>query len=335
MRLPQETVPRAESVAPPAARQPGQPAVLFVTRRSFIKYASPETAAAPPSAAQVPPTVPPANYGNVPRTHIRAQSSFQLPGSLPVASTSAPTPDREETRRGSKRNADEDSDEELASGSADKRARKSPSEASARDVDMMDVEEDGEATEAEDEVPELPQTQSRGRKRNRAAAASSFGADDEETAERRPGGGRKRRMRKSENGSVAGSARGKKRERDAEDEDMASVAGSERSRRSRRKRGKRRAEDLEAEETVDDEDADVSNDPLCGGKKFGEEWESHGVKYKVGPNGQRLRLELIKRIRTKYHMVSTHALMRLHCSDFSVAFRFHTSRQVEGCRLLH
>jgi len=57
-------------------------------------------------------------------------------------------------------------------------------------------------------------------------------------------------------------------------------------------------------------DSPVSSDPLCKGKKIGEEWEVSGVRYKVGPNGDRLRLSLVKKERSKFIMVRS--LFYLH-----------------------
>ncbi|KAJ3003039.1 hypothetical protein NUW54_g5514 [Trametes sanguinea] len=63
---------------------------------------------------------------------------------------------------------------------------------------------------------------------------------------------------------------------------------------TRKKRGKRSEEEV----------LPVSNDPLCKGRPIGEEWESNGVRFKVGPNGQRLRQELVKKSRSRFPMPS-------------------------------
>ena len=44
-------------------------------------------------------------------------------------------------------------------------------------------------------------------------------------------------------------------------------------------------------------------DPLCGEQKPGEEWESGGLKFKVGPDGRRLQCRTGLGKRPKYHMV--------------------------------
>jgi hypothetical protein len=47
-----------------------------------------------------------------------------------------------------------------------------------------------------------------------------------------------------------------------------------------------------------------STDPLCQGRRIGEEWTINRQRFKVGYNGRRLRHALVKRIRRKYNMVS-------------------------------
>jgi len=55
------------------------------------------------------------------------------------------------------------------------------------------------------------------------------------------------------------------------------------------------------DEEMDDED--VSSDPLCEGRRIGDEWVADGVKYKVGPDGMRLRETMLQEHRPKYKMV--------------------------------
>ncbi|KIJ20429.1 hypothetical protein PAXINDRAFT_166484 [Paxillus involutus ATCC 200175] len=156
----------------------------------------------------------------------------------------------------------------------------------------------------EDEATEL-RTVPRGKKRDRVEAGSTFGGDDEEDVQNgKSTHHRKRRTiarRKSEI-----TARGKKRDRDAESPQSEGEGdGSESSRRhsnrsSRKKRGKK-ATSGENDDTLAD-DPRVSKDPLCGGRRIGDEWEVDGVQYKVGDKGERLRLTLLKKARNKYHM---------------------------------
>lgn len=53
----------------------------------------------------------------------------------------------------------------------------------------------------------------------------------------------------------------------------------------------------------DDEGAMVSTDPLCQGRKIGSEWEIGNRRFKVGPDGKRLRLVPLRTTRKKYEMV--------------------------------
>ncbi|KAI6024494.1 hypothetical protein EDC04DRAFT_2606406 [Pisolithus marmoratus] len=127
----------------------------------------------------------------------------------------------------------------------------------------------------EDEVTELSSIP-RGKKRDRAEAGSTFGADDDDDVHNeKPTYHRKRRSvskRKSE-----ARPRGRKRDRETEFPESEGMDTSM-------------------------EDTRVSKDPLCGGRKIGEEWEAGAVRYKVGDKGERLRLVLVKKARNKYHM---------------------------------
>ena len=53
----------------------------------------------------------------------------------------------------------------------------------------------------------------------------------------------------------------------------------------------------------EDEDAMISTDSLCQGRKIGTEWEIGNRKFKVGPDGKRLRLVPLRTRRKKYEMV--------------------------------
>ena len=52
-----------------------------------------------------------------------------------------------------------------------------------------------------------------------------------------------------------------------------------------------------------DEDAVVSTDPLCQGRKIGSEWQIGNRRLKVGPDGKRLQMEPLRTTRKKYVMV--------------------------------
>ncbi|KAI6135159.1 hypothetical protein EV401DRAFT_884946 [Pisolithus croceorrhizus] len=157
----------------------------------------------------------------------------------------------------------------------------------------------------DDEVTELSSIP-RGKKRDRAEAGSTFGADDDDDAHNeKPIRHRKRRSvskRKSE-----AHPRGRKRDREvefpeSEGEGAVSESVKRDSQRTSKKRKEKRASPDEIRLDASAEDARVSKDPLCGGRKIGEEWEVGAIRYKVGDKGERLRLVLVKKARSKYHM---------------------------------
>ena len=192
-------------------------------------------------------------------------------------------------KRGAKRLASSESDEDRTpspSARRDKRPRNISSEDSFQSADD-DMEEDemGE---------EMPDGYGRGKKRDRAEAGSTFGGDDSVADDDDEKPQRRRRRRTVSNKLGQGSSRGQKRGRGLDSHDSDDSEHEQRARQAgRKKRGKRSQDEL----------APVSNDPLCKGKRIGEEWESNGVHYKVGPNGQRLRQALVKKAKSKFPMV--------------------------------
>ena len=215
-------------------------------------------------------------------------------------------------KRGSKRGFGEE--EEIVEESETKkfrgkRARKVSQEKSRQSHvvdDNMDI--DGEGL---DEVTEL---RSRvGKKRDRAEAGSTFGGDDEDSlvelepeddikARRR----RRKRQTVAKRKSEASHARGKKRDRDTDDErsDQESEDASQ-GKVSRKKRGKRGSvRHDKGHSSRSDVSMDESITSIRGKVRvIGEEWESNGIKYKIGLNGQRLRQALVKQARQKFVMV--------------------------------
>jgi hypothetical protein len=95
-------------------------------------------------------------------------------------------------------------------------------------------------------------------------------------------------------------SRGKKRDRDdGEPGDQESESPPVRKRgREHTKQGLAKGGDVEKMT-----EAKLVVDPLCGGRKLGEEWESGGLKFKVGPDGRRLQCGTVLEKRPKYHMV--------------------------------
>jgi hypothetical protein len=64
----------------------------------------------------------------------------------------------------------------------------------------------------------------------------------------------------------------------------------------------------------EDDDAVVSTDPLCQGRKLGTEWQNGSRKFKVGPDGKRLRLVPLRTRRKKYEMVRLFIILTSDCS---------------------
>lgn len=151
--------------------------------------------------------------------------------------------------------------------------------------------------DVEMEVDGLDVKTSRGaKKRDRTEVESTFGADDDmthnEDVDSPLSRHRKRRQRKSTH-----IFRGQKRGRDLDSPGVDTDYGNPRGKAFRRRSGTSNT-DLSAE------DVQTSKDPLCKGRRIGEEWEAHGVQFRVGPDGQRLRKVLIKEDRLKFNMVS-------------------------------
>jgi hypothetical protein len=138
-----------------------------------------------------------------------------------------------------------------------------------------------------------------GKKRDRTEMDSSFGADDDmpyndPDTDFALQHHRRRRQRKSSN-----VFRGQKRGRDVDPLGVDTDSGDL---RGRRRALRHRPDSSDTDPSIDD--GQISRDPLCGGRLIGEEWEAHGVQFKVGPDGKRLRRVLVKEDRPKFNMVS-------------------------------
>lgn len=205
----------------------------------------------------------------------------------------------ERPKRGAKRSANSE-DDENADGARgvgrDKRARKVSLQKAAvqPDVEMVD-EEDGSPM-----TPEFEPSR-RGKKRDRTDADSTIDGDDsfvdEADLEERQMSGRRRKRRTISRRSAAVAARGQKRGREVDSADS-DEDGDRPKKRDMRKKGSYSGNAAIV--------AGVSNDPLCKGRRIGEEWESNSVRFKVGPNGQRLRQATVRRPRSKFPMVCFH-----------------------------
>jgi hypothetical protein len=152
--------------------------------------------------------------------------------------------------------------------------------------------------EMENGVPEV-RTSRNGKKRDHTEVDSSFGVDDDtlyidEDNDFVLHRHRKRRQRKSLN-----AFRGQKRGRDIDFPGVDTDGGDP---RGKRKTFRRRPDTSDTDPSI--EEGQISRDPLCKGRHIGDEWESHGVQFRVGPDGQRLRKVLVKEDRPKFNMVS-------------------------------
>ncbi len=136
----------------------------------------------------------------------------------------------------------------------------------------------------------------RGKKRERVDSGSMFGGEGALEAETTREKKRRNKRRSDVNSS---SSRGKKRDRDVQDE-IEEEADETSPQVIRKKRGKRTQREPESK-------ADSSMESVLEKgprREIGEEWESNGVEYKIGPNGQRLR-KTLKRTPQKCPMVSS------------------------------
>jgi len=179
--------------------------------------------------------------------------------------------------------ADLSDDNELRSSQEkrhDKRRRKASSRRFKKYVRDNDVEMEVDGSDVK--------TSRRAKKRDRTEDDDMTHNEDAESALSRH---RKRRQPKSAN-----IYRGQKRGRDLDSPGVDTDYGRGKGRTFRRRSTP--DTDLSAD------DAQISQDPLCKGRRIGEEWEAHGVQFRVGPDGQRLRKVLIKEDRLKFNMVS-------------------------------
>ncbi|KAJ7129272.1 hypothetical protein C8R44DRAFT_776335 [Mycena epipterygia] len=162
-------------------------------------------------------------------------------------------------------------------------------------ADDMDVdEEDG----WRDDRPAA-----RGKKRD---AGSSFGGEEEEEGGDQTQKTRRKRRTVGKRKSDAATqqlSRGQKRDRDAVEEGSEAEEvvpeTPDRSSRKTKKRGKKSKDVREDEEEGSVDEGSVSKGK---GRPIGDEWESNGVIYKIGPNGQRLRQALVKKAARRFTM---------------------------------
>lgn len=188
--------------------------------------------------------------------------------------------------RGAKRQAGDEPEESFDSISPNKMSKR------ARRQSKKNQSNSNE-NESQDILMDLDPI-SRGKKRDRAEAGSSFGGDDE------PSVHRKNRRRKGKlDADVL--PRGIKRSfgdestlESDEDEQMLLAIAS-------RKRGK--MDDSIDSTDISFDDTSMVKDPACGGRSIGKEWQAKGQRFKVGPDGRRLRQVLLKKRRSRFSMV--------------------------------
>lgn len=223
--------------------------------------------------------------------------------------------------RKSKRMADSSDDGDMRSSQEnrqDKRRRKASSRRLKKDVRRDD--------DVEMEVDVLDVKTFRAKKRDRTEVESTFGADDDvthnEDVDVALSRHRKRKQRKSAN-----IFRGQKRGRDLDSPGVDTDYGNPRGKgRAFRRRSATSDTDLSAE------DVQTSKDPLCKGRRIGEEWEAHGVHFRVGPDGQRLRKVLIKEGRLKFNMPVDSEHPDRSASVTAIVERWYTEEQYTAAK---
>ncbi|CAK5263094.1 unnamed protein product [Mycena citricolor] len=206
-------------------------------------------------------------------------------------------------KRGSKRVSRDqavDEDQDAAEPIRGKRARKVSLEkdvAEVHDVDMDDGDDgDGDndmQVDPDETGPSVSTSSSRGKKRTGREVEN-----DEESGKKAK---RKRRSARKSDGALLPvtlvPSRGQKRDRDrdgdeASDDEVLETPGK----RKTKKRGKK------GSLVPVEDDGGVSSPAKGKQREIGEEWESNGVYYKVGQNGQRMRQALVKKAAKRFNM---------------------------------
>ncbi|KAI0254730.1 hypothetical protein BJV78DRAFT_1279837 [Lactifluus subvellereus] len=168
------------------------------------------------------------------------------------------------------------------------------------------------------------------KKRDHTEVDSSFGIDDDtlyndedhDIALHRQ---RKRRQRKSLN-----ALRGQKRGRDIDSPGVDTDSGDP---RGKRKAFRHRPDTSDTDLSV--EEGQISRDPLCKGRHIGEEWESHGVQFRVAPDGQRLRKVLVREDRPKFNMPVDSEHPDRSASVTAIVERWYTEEQHTAAKEAH
>lgn len=195
---------------------------------------------------------------------------------------------------GSKQFHSGDEEDASTAGLGSKRLRKV---SRSKSQNLVDPDQEMEDADIAHDLPSIP----RGKKRDRGEAGSVFGGDESVLGEDEGKPRRYTRRRTASHKKTSVSSRGQKRGReivDSLDSDEESAKPMKRTMRQRR------SQQFSDDSDLSMDDGLLSHDPLCKGRRIGEEWEVNGILYKVGPNGQRLRQALVKRSRSRFSMVS-------------------------------
>ncbi|KAH9035293.1 hypothetical protein EDB84DRAFT_40591 [Lactarius hengduanensis] len=227
--------------------------------------------------------------------------------------------------RKSKRVADSSDDGDLQSSQENRHDKRRRKASSRRLKKYVQRDDDVEMEVDESDV----KTSRRAKKRDRTEVESTFGADDDinhnEDVDSTLYHHRKRRQRKSTN-IFHGQKRGRDLDSPGVDTEYSNPRGKG---RAFRRRSATSDTDLSAE------DVQTSKDPLCKGRRIGEEWEAHGVQFRVGPDGQRLRKVLIKVDRLKFNMPVDSEHPDRSASVTAIVERWHTEEQYTAAKEAH
>lgn len=215
--------------------------------------------------------------------------------------------------RGAKRQASSDTEEEnseMETRYRDKRLRQ-VSNGSQIEIDSdSDLDLDSsDSGEDSDDLMDLDYT-SRGMKRDRADVGSAFDSDEDVTLMgKRP----RRKGRKSSPIVLDPESPRRKRDRDPEGTPESEEDVYRRKYKLLRRKFKRLQE--ESETSTDGSDV-IKVEPFCKGRKIGQEWDSNGTHWKVGPDGRRQRQVILKKNRAMYTMVRPYPFSVILSSSF-------------------
>lgn len=161
---------------------------------------------------------------------------------------------------------------------------------------------------------------SRGKKRDRAEAGSTFGGDDESPLSGQGSRKTRKQKRKSDMSDILDgsflSSRGTKRNFEVESTLDSEEDGSPR--HTKMSRGLPRNESDSSDMSLDEPVVETA----CGNRRIGEEWHSNGTTFRVGQDGRRQRLVLLRRQRSRFAMVCDRCMREV----FSDRLRFSSHR---------